>query len=71
MTLGELADRISEIRAGGRNDGNVDAVQVSVAVACFELPLEGVVVKRGKCVLCDGRSTAGWTRVHAWQNTPR
>lgn len=56
MTLGELADRVREIRENGRKDA--DAVQVSVSVACFELPLEDVVIKRGKCVLCDAR-TAG------------
>jgi len=54
MTLGELADRVREIREGGKEDA--DAVQVSVSVACFELPLEDVVIRHGKCVLCDART---------------
>lgn len=54
MTLGELADRVREIMENGKKDA--DAVQVSVSVACFELPLEDVVIKRGKCVLCDART---------------
>lgn len=66
MTLGELADRVREIRESGRHDA--DAVQVSVSVACFELPLEGVVVRHGKCVLCDGRSVNGLTPVYTQCN---
>ena len=62
MTLGELADRVREIHERGILDA--DSAQVSVSVACFELPLEGVVVKHGKCVLCDGRSVDGLTTVH-------
>lgn len=66
MTLGELADRVREIRESGRR--NADAVQVSVSVACFELPLEGVVIRRGKCVLCDGRSVDNLAPVHTQCN---
>ena len=42
------------LRENGKKDA--DAVQVSGSVACFELPLEDVVVRHGRCVLCDART---------------